>query len=89
MRLDKYLKSSRLIKRREVAKEVIIRGDVLVNQKRAKPSTIVKINDLVTLTLGSKIIKVKILTFLDNPSSYDALNMYEIIYQDYIKKDIA
>lgn len=89
MRLDKFLKVSRLIKRREVAKEVIQKGNVLVNKKIAKPATEIKINDVITLTLGSKIIEIKVLLFLENASSYEALNMYEILYEDYIKKEVA
>ena len=75
MRLDKFLKVSRLIKRREVAKEVIKRGDVLINQKSVKPSSEVKIGDIITLTLGQKIIEVKVVLFLENASSYEALKM--------------
>ncbi|NLN80518.1 MAG: RNA-binding S4 domain-containing protein [Erysipelotrichia bacterium] len=89
MRLDKFLKVSRLIKRREVAKEVIKRGDVLINQKSVKPSSEVKIGDIITLTLGQKIIEVKVVLFLENASSYEALKMYEVLYEDYIKKEVA
>lgn len=89
MRLDKFLKVSRLIKRREVAKEVIKRGDALINQKIAKPASEVKLEDIITLRLGMKIIEVKVLLFLENASSYEALKMYEVLYEDYIKNEVS
>jgi len=64
MRLDKYLKVSRIIKRRTIAKEAASKERVEINGKVAKPSAFVKIGDLLTLHLGLKIIKVKI-TSLD------------------------
>jgi ribosomal 50S subunit-recycling heat shock protein len=64
MRLDKYLKVSRIIKRRTIAKEAASKERVEINGKVAKPSADVKIGDLLTLHLGLKIIKVKI-TSLD------------------------
>jgi ribosomal 50S subunit-recycling heat shock protein len=60
MRLDKYLKVARIIKRRTVAKEAAEKEKVEVNGKLAKPSTNVKENDILTLHLGLKIITVKV-----------------------------
>lgn len=60
MRLDKYLKVARIIKRRTVAKEAAEKEKVEVNGNLAKPSTTVKINDILTLHLGLKIITVKV-----------------------------
>ncbi len=60
MRLDKYLKVSRLIKRRTVANELCTGGGVLLNDKMAKPSSEVKVGDTLTLNLGRRILTVRI-----------------------------
>ncbi|MCK7539927.1 MAG: S4 domain-containing protein [Marinilabiliales bacterium] len=60
MRLDKYLKVARIIKRRTIAKEAAEKEKVEVNGKLAKPATAVKENDILTLHLGLKIITVKV-----------------------------
>ncbi|MCR1899035.1 RNA-binding S4 domain-containing protein [Irregularibacter muris] len=61
MRLDKYLKNSRLIKRRTIAKEACNSGRIMVNDKVAKASTEVKAGDILTVTLGNNPYKVEIL----------------------------
>jgi len=61
MRLDKYLKVSRLIKRRTVANEACDAGRVLINDKPAKASTNVKVGDTLTIQFGNKDVKVEIL----------------------------
>lgn len=81
MRLDRYLKVSRLIKRRSVAKEVADGGSITVNGKTAKPSTELKIGDEVELRLGRNVIGVKVLSLLEHVSVVDAEDMYEILYQ--------
>ena len=75
MRLDKYLKLSRIIKRRTLAKKAAQMERVEVNQKLAKPSTTLKLNDLVTLYLGNHLLKVRVLSF---EQKKDQL-MYELI----------
>lgn len=79
MRLDKYLKLSRIIKRRTVAKDASDNDRVLVNGKVAKPSTQVKINDLVTVTFGNKSLTIKVLDTSEIVKKDDAENMYEVI----------
>lgn len=79
MRLDKYLKVSRLIKRRSVASVVIKDGRVLLNSKVGKPGSIVKINDIVELFLGRHFIKIKILSIKENSTIEKAREMYEIL----------
>ena len=64
MRLDKYLKVSRLIKRRTIAKEAAIKCRIDVNNKTSKPSTTLKVGDLITLHLGAKVLVVKITSLL-------------------------
>ena len=65
MRLDKYLKVSRLIKRRTIAKEITDNGRVEVNGKIAKPSEEVKIGDIITLHLNNRTLEVKVLQIKD------------------------
>ena len=60
MRLDKYLKVSRIIKRRTVAKEAAEKQKIEINGKLSKPSALVKVHDVLTLYLGLKIIKVEV-----------------------------
>ncbi len=84
MRLDKYLKVSRLIKRRTVAKEVSEASRVLVNDKVAKPSKELKIGDIVEIEFGTKIVKIKVLRIDNIKPKEDPLTMYEFIEE--IKK---
>lgn len=79
MRLDKYLKVSRLIKRRSVAKEASEDSKVYVNGKVAKPSTTLKINDIIEVHYYKSILKVKVLELNPNAKKNDAEEMYEVI----------
>lgn len=79
MRLDKYLKVSRLIKRRTVAKDASDAGIVKVNQKEAKASTKLKEGDILELTFGEKILKVKVLMLKEHVSKDEAASLYEVI----------
>ena len=79
MRIDKYLKVSRIIKRRTVAQEACDGGKVLINDKTAKPSSEVKVGDILTLTFGTKIIKVEILEVKEVVKKDDASLMYRQI----------
>lgn len=79
MRLDKYLKVSRIIKRRTVAKEVSDKGRVKVNGILAKSSTVVKVNDTIEIRFGNKVLTVRVLEMKDSTKKEDATKMYEII----------
>lgn len=79
MRLDKYLKVSRLIKRRQLAKDASNSERILLNGKIAKPSKEVNIGDVITIIFGKKIIEVKITKLIDSTKKDDALLMYELI----------
>jgi len=79
MRLDKYLKVSRLIKRRTVAKEASNDSKVLVNGKIAKASTTLKIGDIIEIVYFKSTLKVKVLDLNQNAKKQDADNMYEVI----------
>lgn len=79
MRLDKYLKVSRLIKRRTVANEACDGGRVSVNGKVARASYDVKIGDEITILFGAKPVSVKVTEVKDSAFKDDARNMYEVI----------
>lgn len=79
MRLDKYLKVSRLIKRRTLAKEATETDRILLNGLLTKPSKEVKVGDVLTITYGKKIIEVKITSLIDSTKKADASLMYELI----------
>lgn len=79
MRLDKYLKVSRLIKRRTLAKEVAENERILVNGNLAKPSKELKIGDLITISFGNKDVTVKVSSLEPNTKKADATSMYEFV----------
>ena len=87
MRLDKYLKVSRLIKRRTVAKEVSDNDRILVNGKIAKPSTALLINDIIEIRFGNKLVKVKVLNLAETVKKTDSELMYEIISEERINEN--
>lgn len=79
MRIDKYLKVSRLIKRRTVANEVADAGRINVNGRPVKASYAVKVGDIIEVTFGNRLLRAKVLS-LDAPSGKDvAREMYEIL----------
>lgn len=79
MRLDKYLKVSRLIKRRTLANDVADAGRVIVNGKPAKASYAVKIGDVIEITFGNRPVKVRVLS-IDEPKGKDvAHELFEIL----------
>ena len=80
MRLDKFLKVSRLIKRRTVANEVSDKGRVLVNGTQAKPAKALKVGDIIEIESAKKPIKVKVVEIPQgNVSIQQACTLYEVI----------
>ena len=79
MRLDKYLKLSRLIKRRTVANEACDAGRVTVNGRVAKASADVKVGDEIVISFGNRETKVKICSVQETVRKEEAENMYEIL----------
>ncbi|MGN1092909.1 MAG: RNA-binding S4 domain-containing protein [Monoglobaceae bacterium] len=79
MRLDKYLKISRLIKRRTVANEACDAGRVSVNGKVVRASYDVKVGDEITINFGAKPLSVRVLEVKETAFKDDAKNMYEAI----------
>jgi ribosomal 50S subunit-recycling heat shock protein len=79
MRLDKYLKVSRIIKRRTVANEACDAGRVLVNGKVARASYDVKVGDILELQLGSRSVKARVLSVMEVVRKENAGEMYEFL----------
>ncbi|MGN0143060.1 MAG: RNA-binding S4 domain-containing protein [Roseburia sp.] len=79
MRLDKFLKVSRLIKRRTVANEACDAGRVLVNGKPAKASLNVKVGDIIEIGFGNKAVKVKVLNLLETTKKEEAKDLFEYV----------
>ena len=79
MRLDKFLKISRIIKRRTVAKEVADNGRIQVNGKLAKSSTDVKVGDELRIQFGNKVLEVAVEELHESTKKDDAAKMYRII----------
>ncbi len=85
MRIDKYLKVSRLIKRRTVAKEVADHEKITINGKICKPSTDIKVNDIVTIRFGMKLITFKVLNTNEFVKKNEADLMYEILKEEKVE----
>lgn len=79
MRLDKFLKVSRVIKRRTVSKEVCDQGQVKVNGRAAKAGLEVKPGDMVEITLGARVIRFEILDVRENVAARDASELYKML----------
>lgn len=80
MRIDKYLKVSRLIKRRTLAQQACAGGKIMVNDKVAKSSTDVKIGDVIAIDIRGYHKKVKVLEIKDTTIKAEAESMYETLY---------
>jgi ribosomal 50S subunit-recycling heat shock protein len=87
MRLDKFLKVSRLIKRRTLAKEVSDQGRITVNGIVAKASTVVKADDELAIRFGQKRIIVKIENLQDSSKKEDAAGMYSLVKEEKISEE--
>ena len=79
MRLDKYLKVSRIIKRRTVANEACDNGRVMINSKVAKASTEVKIGDVIEVRYGSRATKFRVVAISETTKKAEASEMYEVL----------
>lgn len=79
MRLDKYLKVSRLIKRRTIANEACDAGKVLVNDKPARASYDVKVGDVIEITLGARQLHARVVTVQETVAKNDAAMLYEVL----------
>lgn len=82
MRLDKYLKVSRIIKRRTVANEACSGGRVTLNGKVCKPGAEVKVGDIMTIRFGDKLGRYEILSIQETVRKENAVAMYRILEED-------
>ena len=79
MRLDKFLKVSRIIKRRTVANEACDAGRVMVNGKTAKASLEVKVGDIIEIMFGTKNVKVEVLDLQDTSKKEEAKELFRYV----------
>lgn len=79
MRLDKYLKVSRLIKRRSVANDACDAGRVMLNDKVAKAGTEVKVGDVITINFGNKDVKAEVLSVQETVRKEEAKEMFKLL----------
>jgi ribosomal 50S subunit-recycling heat shock protein len=87
MRLDKYLKVARILKRRTVSKELAANERVVVNGKTAKPSTAVKAGNVIEVTFGSRCLVVRVLDVRENVRKNEAGDLYEIIEERTVSEE--
>ena len=86
MRLDKYLKVSRIMKRRTVANELAANQRVEINGKPVKPSHEVKVGDIVGITFGTRKIEVRVLSIQEVKKKKEASEMYEIVNESWLEE---
>ena len=87
MRIDKYLKVARILKRRTISKELAENSRVLVNGKVAKPAKEVNIGDVIEIVYGNRVLKVKVNDIKDVVKKNDATVLYEVLDEYYIQQD--
>ncbi|MGG4038780.1 RNA-binding S4 domain-containing protein [Heyndrickxia ginsengihumi] len=87
MRLDKFLKVSRLIKRRTLAKEVADQGRIQINGIQAKASSNVKVGDELTIRFGQKVVTAKVVHLKETIRKDEAADMYTIISEKRVNED--
>ncbi|WP_090240581.1 RNA-binding S4 domain-containing protein [Lentibacillus halodurans] len=82
MRLDKFLKNSRLIKRRTLAKEVAGQGRITINGNPAKASTVLSIGDELVIRFGQKIVTIEVIALKEAVKKDEAQNLYKVISEE-------
>lgn len=87
MRLDKFLKVSRLIKRRTVAKDVSDQGRVWINGRDAKPSSSVKVGDELAIQFGQKLVTVRVERLAETTKKDEAAGMYTMLKEEPLQKE--
>lgn len=83
MRLDKFLKVSRIIKRRAIAKKIADQGRIMINDKVAKSSSDVRVGDVLTIEFGNKTEKGQVNQLVETTKKDEAAGMYEILEESY------
>jgi ribosomal 50S subunit-recycling heat shock protein len=79
MRIDKFLKVARILKKREVGKQLALNQRLFINDRVAKPSSEVKVGDIVKIEFGHREIVIRVLEIRLSASKQDAFKMYEVI----------
>ena len=85
MRIDKYLKVTRIIKRRTVAKDIVSADRIYVNDRIVKPSYQLKLNDIITICFGNKKVVIKVLNLSEHANKEQATSLYELISEEKIQ----
>ena len=85
MRIDKYLKASRILKRRTVSKELAQNERIEINGRIVKPSHEVKVGDTVAITFGTRRLEIRVLSINEPKKKQDAADMYEILSESRIE----
>ena len=85
MRIDQYLKIARIVKKRPVSKELANQDRILINGRKAKPSSEVKIGDEVDCVFGNRHLKIRVLAIAENIKKAQALTLYEVISEERIQ----
>lgn len=86
MRIDKYLKVTRIIKRRTVAKDIVDADRIYVNNRIVKPSYQLKLDDIITICFGNKKVTIKVLALNEHANKETATSLYEIISEEKIEQ---
>lgn len=87
MRIDKFLKVSRILKRRTVSKELALNQRIEINGRVVKPSHEVLVGDIVGITFGNRKMEVKVLSIQEVKRKAEASDMYEIISEKVVEKE--
>ena len=86
MRLDKFLKVARILKRRTVSKELAANQRVIVNGKVAKPSTDIKAGDIIEVVFGQRCLVVRVLNVKDIVRKDEASDLYEVVQERFLEE---
>lgn len=86
MRIDKFLKVSRIIKRRTLAKEVTSDGRIQINGRVAKPGSVVAVGDILLIQFGQKHVTYEVLELQEHAKKEDVERMYKIVKEEKIEK---
>lgn len=87
MRVDKFLKISRILKRRTISKELALHQRIKINDRLVKPSHEVKIGDILEVQYGSRILGVRILSIQEKVKKETAMEMYEVVFEKRLSLD--
>ncbi|MBQ1314567.1 MAG: RNA-binding S4 domain-containing protein [Erysipelotrichaceae bacterium] len=87
MRLDKFLKVARILKRRTVSKELAANQRVIVNGRIAKPSTDIKAGDIIEVIFGQRSLTVRVLEVKDIVRKNEASDLYEVVEEKYLEEE--